>query len=98
MESNRMHGSQKGKKGLKVVLIIIAVIAGLLIFMSVGFVTISTGKIENYRDENGNIWRIIIPFVTGITEVCVWYMIWTWILRRLPRNKSLRMQKVSQII
>ena len=55
MESNSMYGSQRGKKGLKVVLIIIAVVAGLLIFMIVGFVTISTGKIENYRDENGNV-------------------------------------------
>ena len=55
MESNSMHGLQKGKKGLKVVLIIIAVIVGFLIFMIVGFVTISTGKIENYRDENGNV-------------------------------------------
>ena len=54
MESNSRNDSQKGRKGLKVVLIIIAVIVGFLIFMIVGFVTISTGKIENYRDENGN--------------------------------------------
>ena len=36
-------------------LIIIAVVVGLLIFVSVGFVTISTGQIENFRDENGNV-------------------------------------------
>ena len=55
MEANSRNDSQKGRKGLKVVLIIIAVVVGFLIFMIVGFVTISTGKIENYRDENGNV-------------------------------------------
>ena len=34
MEANSRNDSQKGKKGLKVVLIIIAVVVGLLIFVS----------------------------------------------------------------
>ena len=42
-------------------LIIIAVVVGLLIFVSAGFVTISTGQIENFRDENGNVIENLYP-------------------------------------